>query len=99
MEFIWEKIESISSCEAVGTGKGPDESDYPSIYIYGTTTNNSELGAYRSDDIGATWVRINDENTQFGGLANGSFIKGDQNVFGRVYMSTAGRGIVYGDKN
>lgn len=97
--FNFTKIEAVTYCEAVGTGKGPDGSDYPSIYIYGKTTDSDILGAYRSDDIGATWVRINDDNTQFGGLANGQFIIGDNNVFGRVYMSTAGRGIVCGEKD
>lgn len=94
----FEQIKSVLTCKAVGTGKGPVGSDYPSIYIYGTVEKSSELGAYRSDDIGKTWTRVNDDQTQFGGLANGQFIKGDNNVFGRVYMSTAGRGLVYGDK-
>ncbi len=91
------QLESVTYCEAVGTGVGPEGSDYPSIFIYGKTTDDATLGAYRSDDIGETWVRVNDDEHQFGGLANGEFIMGDNNVFGRVYMSTAGRGIVYGD--
>ncbi len=39
---------------------------------------------------------MNDETSQFGGLANGQFITADQYVFGRAYMSTAGRGMAYG---
>jgi xyloglucan-specific exo-beta-1,4-glucanase len=96
--LIFEKIETVTYCEAVGTGKGPDESNYPSIYIYGEIVNNEVLAPYRSDDAGKTWVRINDDDHQFGDLANGQFIIGDMNVFGRVYRSTAGRGIVYGEK-
>ncbi len=34
---------------------------------------------------------------QYGGPGNGAFVQGDMNVFGRVYMSTVGRGLVYGE--
>ncbi|MCK9399452.1 MAG: hypothetical protein M0Q51_05590 [Bacteroidales bacterium] len=96
--LIFEKIETVTYCEAVGTGKGPNGSNYPSIFIYGKTAKNDVLAPYRSDDAGKSWVRINDDDHQFGSLANGQFIMGDMNVFGRVYRSTAGRGIVFGDK-
>lgn len=95
--LIFEKIETVTYCEAVGCGEGPDGSNYPSIYIYGRISGNSDLAPYRSDDGGASWVRINDDLHQYGSLANGGFIVGDKNVFGRVYRSTAGRGIAYGD--
>jgi hypothetical protein len=55
------------------------------------------LGIHRSIDEGATWTRINDNDHEYGGPANGQFVIGDMNVYGRVYMSTAGRGIVYGE--
>lgn len=45
-----------------------------------------------------TWVRINGDDHQYGSLANGQFIIGDMNIFGRVYRSTAGRRIVYREK-
>ena len=51
---------------------------------------------YRSTDAGASWQRINDDAHQFGGPGNGEFVMGDMNVEGLVYMSTVGRGIVYG---
>jgi hypothetical protein len=41
-------------------------------------------------------ARVNDGAHQYGGLGNGGFVKGDMNVFGRVYMSTPGRGVPYG---
>ena len=40
-------------------------------------------------------MRVNDDAHEFGGPANGQFVMGDVNTYGRVYMSTAGRGIVY----
>ncbi|HON12049.1 MAG TPA: T9SS type A sorting domain-containing protein, partial [Chitinispirillaceae bacterium] len=33
----------------------------------------------------------------FGGPGNGNFVVGDFNVYGRVYMSTVGRGLIYGE--
>lgn len=40
-------------------------------------------------------MRVNDDAHEFGGPANGQFVMGDVNIYGRVYMSTAGRGIMY----
>jgi hypothetical protein len=56
-----------------------------------------QQGLFRSLDGGSHWQRINDDAHQYGGPGDGRFIVGDMNVFGRVYMSTAGRGIVYGE--
>ncbi|MBV7536213.1 hypothetical protein KW842_10585 [Duganella sp. sic0402] len=47
-------------------------------------------------DGGATWLRINDNQHQDGGLDDAQFVVGDMNSFGNVFMSTAGRGIVFG---
>jgi photosystem II stability/assembly factor-like uncharacterized protein len=51
-------------------------------------------GFFRSDDAGATWVRINDDQHQYGWV---SVITGDARVHGRVYIGSGGRGILYGD--
>ena len=64
------------------------------MYVWGTI--GGVRGLYRSTDSGATWSRINDDAHQYGGPGNGQFVMGDMNTFGVVYMSTAGRGIVYG---
>jgi hypothetical protein len=58
---------------------------------------NGVRGLYRSTDQAASWMRVNDDAHEYGGPGNGQFVQGDMNVFGRVYLSTAGRGIVYGD--
>ncbi|MDR7132011.1 hypothetical protein J2X69_004377 [Algoriphagus sp. 4150] len=88
-------VSGVSNCRAVGFGIAALGADYPAIYIWGTI--NNVRGAYRSTDQGASWTRINKDDLQYGGPGNGEFIQGDMNVFGRVYMSTAGRGIVYGE--
>lgn len=89
------KIEKVTYCEAVGFGKAAPDKNYPAVYIFGTV--DWITGVFRSDDEGDSWVHINDDAHEYGGLANGEFVMGDMNVYGRVYMSTAGRGIVYGE--
>ncbi len=88
-------LDNVTYCEAVGFGKAATSSTYPTIFIFGEV--DDVLGVFRSIDMGTSWVRVNDDDHEYGGLANGEFVVGDMNVFGRVYMSTAGRGIVYGE--
>lgn len=87
-------IPGVSAAQAVGFGKAAPDTNFPTIYIWGTV--NNVTGIFRSTDKGNTWMRINDNAHQFGGPGNGNFIQGDINTFGTVYMSTAGRGIIYG---
>ena len=42
---------------------------------------------------------LSDSKHQFGGPGNGQFLEGDQNVFGRFYMSSIGLGIIYGEES
>lgn len=81
---------------SVGFGRGRRAWDYPAVYVWGQPRQQDPEGAYRSEDEGRSWLRVNDDRHQYGGLGNGGFIKGDMNVFGRVYISTAGRGVAYG---
>ncbi len=59
-------------------------------------TNLSSQCVYRSIDAGTTFVRINDFAHQFG---ESNVISGDPRVFGRIYIGTAGRGVIRGDTN
>jgi xyloglucan-specific exo-beta-1,4-glucanase len=88
------KIASVSNAGAVGFGKAATGATYPTVYIWGTV--GGVRGVHRSTDSGATWVQVNDDAHEYGGPANGQFVTGDMNTYGVVYMSTAGRGIVYG---
>lgn len=92
----WSFINTMEACITMGLGKAAPGSDYFTLYMWGKTAGNP-LGIYRSIDKGQTWLRINDDQHQYGGPGNGKFVVGDFNTYGRVYMSTAGRGIVYGN--
>lgn len=87
-------LANVSHCGAVGFGKPAPGHAYPAVYIWGTV--GGVRGVFQSLDAGANWLRINDDAHQYGGPGDGQFIVGDMNTFGVVYMSTAGRGIVYG---
>ncbi len=87
------KVEGIANAETVGFGKAAPGATYPAVFFTGTI--NKVYGAFRSDDGGANWVRINDDKNRFGNLCYA--ITGDPRIYGRVYIGTNGRGIVYAD--
>ncbi|HOV25552.1 MAG TPA: dockerin type I domain-containing protein [Pseudobacteroides sp.] len=89
------KVSGITRCDVVGFGKAKTGEDYLAIYICGET--DGLYAVYRSDDMAKSWIRINDDQHQYGSI-NYS-ITGDLRVYGRVFVATNGRGIVYGEIN
>ncbi|WP_157593038.1 carbohydrate-binding protein [Rufibacter tibetensis] len=85
-------VANVQEATKVGFGKAREGATYPAVFIVGKV--NNQMGFFRSDDAGATWVRVTDDQHQFGGIND---ITGDPRVYGRVYVATAGRGIVYGN--
>ncbi|MBV6325075.1 GDSL-type esterase/lipase family protein [Duganella violaceipulchra] len=88
------KLANVGYAAAVGFGKAAPGASYPAVYIWGSV--DGVRGVFRSIDSGASWLRINDDNHQYGGPGDAQFVIGDANTYGVVYMSTAGRGIVTG---
>ena len=84
---------NVYRCLAFALGKEAPGSDYQTIFIWGQASDASPEAMYRSIDKGITWIRANDDKHQWGLLANAGMIEADQNVYGRVYKSTAGMGI------
>jgi hypothetical protein len=91
------RVAGVDSAAAVGFGAAAPGQPFPAVYIWGAAGGGAR-GVYRSDDAGASWLRINDDAHQYGGPGNGQFVVGDVNVYGRVYLSTAGRGIIVGER-
>ena len=54
---------------------------------------NGQYGFYRSDDAAQSWIRINDDEHQYGLVLH---IIGDMQEHGRCYIGTHGRGIITG---
>ena len=79
----------------VGTVEGPREAQRCSRGApTGVIPGPGQRGFFRSTDGGATWLRINDDQHQWGLVLQ---ITGDPKKFGRVYVGTHGRGTFYGD--
>lgn len=85
-------VKTVGEVYALGFGRAAPGESYPAIYVVGKI--GSVEGFFRSDDTGKTWVRINDDRHQFGQI---NVITGDPRIYGRVYVGTGGRGILYGD--
>jgi xyloglucan-specific exo-beta-1,4-glucanase len=87
------KVSGIDEADTIGFGKAAPGASYQALYS--SAKIGGVRGIFRSDDAGATWVRINDDAHQWGWT--GSAITGDPRVYGRVYVGTNGRGVIYGD--
>jgi BNR/Asp-box repeat. len=86
------RVTTVSSVTSVGFGKAATGATYPAVYIIGTVSG--VIGVFRSNDQGTTWVRVNDDQHQYGQMDN---VAGDEDHYGRVFVTTQGRGIPYGE--
>ncbi len=86
------KVESVRDAHSLCFGKAAEGKTFPTLFLAGQIGNVE--GLFRSTDTGSTWVRINDDQHQYGII---SHVTGEPRIFGRVYFATSGRGIIYGD--
>jgi xyloglucan-specific exo-beta-1,4-glucanase len=87
------KLPNVAEADNVGFGKAAAGQSF--MAIFSSAKIDGVRGIYRSDDAGVSWVRINDDLHQYGWT--GGAITGDPRIFGRVYLATNGRGILYAD--
>jgi photosystem II stability/assembly factor-like uncharacterized protein len=87
------KLGAVNEAYSLGFGKAAPGRDWPALYLAGKVDNVQAL--FRSDDNGATWLRINDDQHQYGWV---NHVTGDPRIYGRVYFATGGRGIIYGER-
>jgi hypothetical protein len=88
------RLSNVDEGDVVGFGKPAPGRTYPAIYT--SSKIAGVRGIFRSDDRGSNWVRVNDDHHQY--AWTGNTITGDPRVYGRVYVGTNGRGVIYGDK-
>ena len=91
-ELVFSGLNNISEIHGFGFGRAAPGRNYPSLYLVGVI--NDVRGVFRSDDTGQNWIRINDDQHQWGLVLH---VTGDPKKSGRVYIGTHGRGILYGD--
>ncbi|CAL9387746.1 Xyloglucanase [Streptomyces sp. enrichment culture] len=87
------KLPGVEEADTVGFGKAAPGASYQTLFT--SAQIDGVRGIFRSTDRGASWTRVNDDAHQWGWT--GAAITGDPRVYGRVYVATNGRGIVYGD--
>jgi hypothetical protein len=86
------RLPQVEEIHAFGFGRAAPGHAYPAMYLAGTI--DGQPGIFRSTDEAKTWIRINDDRHQWGLVLQ---VAGDPRIFGRVYVGTHGRGILYGD--
>jgi photosystem II stability/assembly factor-like uncharacterized protein len=89
---VFTRIPAVEQLHAFGFGQAAPRAKTATLYMVGTV--QGRRGCFRSTDGGATWLRINDDQHQWGLVLH---ITGDPKKFGRVYVGTHGRGTLYGD--
>jgi hypothetical protein len=86
-------VTSLTNANFVAFGKGNDAST-PFLYVHGRVPGDAADAIYKSEDAGATWIRISDPSVmQFGEI---NALEGDMRVKDLVYVGQGGRGIVFG---
>jgi xyloglucan-specific exo-beta-1,4-glucanase len=86
------QISGVQGAWGIGEGAPQPGSAVLTLYLAGEI--GGQNGVYRSTNGGANWIRIDNPAQQYGYW---NILIGDPRVFGRVYIGTGGRGIVYGD--
>ena len=96
----WVRINGVQWANSLSFGKGKPGGNNPALYLFGqlggtrpANDQDADVQLYRSDDLGLTWMQINDDSHQFAG---GGTITGDNQIWGRVYVATGGRGFFAG---
>ncbi|MBQ7919442.1 MAG: endoglucanase [Lachnospiraceae bacterium] len=81
----------------VGIGLGREGGDYltedKALYVIGSI--DGTYGFYRTLDEGKTYMRINTDKQMYGEINS---CDGDKNVFGRFFIATGSRGVLYGEE-
>ena len=85
-------ISGVDNAGLVAFGKAAPGQSHPAVFVWGKV--GGVEGVFRSDDVGATWIKLHDERCGFAELRA---MTGDPDRYGRVYLGVHGRGILYGD--
>lgn len=66
---------------------------YPALYAYGKIGDDADLWLYRSDDAGASWLRVNDAANRLGNMKQ---LSASPDTPGLIFVGTGGRGVLVG---
>ncbi|HMO25309.1 MAG TPA: hypothetical protein PKB10_03495 [Tepidisphaeraceae bacterium] len=82
-------VDAVQSCRLFAFGTPRDPSRPPTLFVLGTI--GDRFGVYRSEDLGQSWVAI--DQIERVALATANCMEGDRQTFGRVYIGSNGRGV------
>jgi len=91
----FQKVPSVRRAHLFGFGIGRSADAPPAVYLFGRIGGDKAEYVYRSENMGRSWIRLNDATNPIGDEPN--IMRGDRQKFGRVYIGTNGRGIFYGE--
>ncbi|MGN1157563.1 MAG: endoglucanase [Agathobacter sp.] len=96
-EIICTKLtDEADSCFRMGLGIGRAGGSYikepKAVYLCGII--EGEYGLYRTLDDGKSFERLNDAHQMYGEINS---IDGDKRKFGRFFLATGSRGVLYGE--
>jgi len=97
--IVLKKLTAEGDCVyRLGLGVGRPGGDYlaDSKAVYMAAIISGEYGFYRTTDECRTCVRINDDNQMYGEINS---CCGDAREFGRFYVATGSRGLLYGERD
>lgn len=85
------KCAAVKECWNFAFGAAAPGTSKPTLFVVGKVTigTGDSWGAFRSVDLGATWVQISDAHHQCNDV---TFMAADRQVYGRVYICSAGSG-------
>ena len=88
-------IKGVAEPWLVAVGKAASDASYHSVYVWGKVVvgGTPVEGLFRSDDAGASFRRINDDQHRFGRLTS---MAADPLDHGTLYIGSEGRGVLVG---
>lgn len=89
----FKRIESEVAVQSLSFGKPRETGGRNTLFAIGMKYGIRAI--WRSDDSGVHWTRLNDDKHQYGRRFR--VLTGNLQHYGRVYVGTDGRGIVYGE--
>ena len=87
------RVAGVQRAYAFDFGKNAAGKANPNLFVYGTVGGIS--GLFRSQDLGASWIRMTTDAVTFGNEPN--IVVGDRQQEDRVFVGTNGHGILYAE--
>ncbi len=89
----WTNVPGMTEAKGITFGKPKEKGGKPTVFVMGKY--NGQDGIFRSDDYGKSWILVSG-SFSYGGATESAYLGGDRNTYGKVWLTTNGRGMFYG---